>query len=121
VGCAMALAQIREIQTRGLVRRSLQLGQFLLSRLSSVAAHNRTLQSSGLGLLAGLEIRNRDATPATETALAVIKKLLKRGFIFLPEGEYSNIISFTPPLTISRSQLNSAVEALDEALAELVP
>jgi 4-aminobutyrate aminotransferase-like enzyme len=35
----------------------------------------------------------------------------------LPEGEHSNVIGFTPPLTISPSQLQAAVKALGELLA----
>ena len=38
--------------------------------------------------------------------------LLRRGFIFLPEGDPPNVISFTPPLTISARQLRTAVAAL---------
>jgi 4-aminobutyrate aminotransferase-like enzyme len=48
--------------------------------------------------------------------LQAIKTLLHRSFIFLPEGEHSNVISFTPPLTISESQLRTAVNALEEVL-----
>jgi len=54
--------------------------------------------------------------PATEAALAAIKTLLHRGYIFLPEGEHGNVISFTPPLTIAKSQLAKAVGALAEVL-----
>jgi 4-aminobutyrate aminotransferase-like enzyme len=42
--------------------------------------------------------------------------LLHRGFIFLPEGEHASVISFTPPLTISKKELRTAVEALRENL-----
>ncbi len=34
--------------------------------------------------------------------MRVIKNLLHRGFILLPEGAHSNVISFTLPLTITR-------------------
>jgi 4-aminobutyrate aminotransferase-like enzyme len=54
--------------------------------------------------------------PAPIVALRVIKELLRRGFIVLPEGAHGNVISFTPPLTISRAQLRSAARALAEAL-----
>ena len=40
----------------------------------------------------------------------------KTRYIFLPEGEHANVISFTPPLTITESQLAEAVEALAEVL-----
>jgi 4-aminobutyrate aminotransferase-like enzyme len=50
-------------------------------------------------------------------ALKVIKAMLHRGFILLPEGEHSNVISFTPPLTISDSQLAATVKALQTVLS----
>jgi 4-aminobutyrate aminotransferase-like enzyme len=41
---------------------------------------------------------------------------LHEGYIFLPEGEHGNVISFTPPLTITKAQLAKAVTALKDAL-----
>ncbi len=119
VGCAMALAQIQEIKTRELVRRSAELGKFLLASLSTLGPQPSTLNLSarGLGLLAGVELRRPDGTPATEIVLAALKTMLSRGFILLPEGEHSNVISFTPPFTISRPQLQTVVAALAETLA----
>jgi 4-aminobutyrate aminotransferase-like enzyme len=49
--------------------------------------------------------------------MQAIKTMLQRGFILLPEGEYGNVISFTPPLTITKAQLAKAVNALAEVLA----
>ena len=118
VGCAMALAQLEEIKTRRLVDRSAELGKLLLASLSALDPHPSTLGVTprGLGLLAGLEIRRPDGAPATEAALHIVKAMLQRGFILLPEGEHSNVIGFTPPLTISENQLRGAVNALKEEL-----
>ncbi|HKQ38346.1 MAG TPA: aminotransferase class III-fold pyridoxal phosphate-dependent enzyme, partial [Verrucomicrobiae bacterium] len=104
VGCAMALAQISEIRKRKLPERSAHLGAKLLERLRSVGS------ARGIGLMAGLELESG------EHALSVIQTMLKQGHILLPEGERGNVIAFTPPLTISWAQLNSAVEALHAAL-----
>jgi 4-aminobutyrate aminotransferase-like enzyme len=65
-----------------------------------------------LGLLAGIELRLPNGRPTTSLALDVIKAMLCQGYILLPEGEHSNIISLAPPLTISASQLKAAVRAL---------
>ncbi len=148
VGCAMALAQIGEIKRRQLVGRSAALGLGLLSLLSIVENHweserrrepkyfgTRTevrargdarppehgvsCSARGLGLLAGLELRFADGSPATEPALEIIKMMLHRGFILLPEGEHSNVISFTPPLIISERQLRETVRVLESCLREL--
>jgi 4-aminobutyrate aminotransferase-like enzyme len=118
VGCAMALAQLEEIKSRQLVQRSEQLGKDLLRSLSRLNLQSLQLNIDfrGQGLLAGVELRNHDGAPATAIVLRTIKTLLQRGFIFLPEGEHANVIGFTPPLTISRSQLESAVAALADVL-----
>ena len=118
VGCAMALAQIKELEDRRLVQRSAGLGELLLSALSHFKPRTAHLAwaSRGLGLLAGVEVRLPDGSPATGAVLQIVKALLHRGFILLPEGEHSNVIGFTPPLTISESQLREAVSALGEEL-----
>ena len=69
--------------------------------------------------MAGLEIADQDGRPQTEIAVKLIKKLLHRGYIFLPEGEHSNVISFTPPLTITQAQLARSIRALQEEIERL--
>ena len=119
VGCAMALAQISEIRRLKLCERSAKLGKYLLSELQNLQVSGFGFQVSarGLGLMAGIELTLPGGKPATAAALTAIKRLLHRGFIFLPEGEHGNVISFTPPLTISQAQLTTAVAALQTGLA----
>ena len=114
VGCAMALAQIAEIKRLKLGERSAKLGKLLLELLSTINYQLSTPR--GLGLMAGLELRHADGSPATAEAMRVIKEMLRRGFILLPEGEHGNIISLTPPLTISEPQLRATVRALKKVL-----
>ena len=117
VGCAMALAQISEIRRLKLCERSAKLGEFLLEQLSILHPPSSILASvRGFGLMAGVELRLPDGKPATAAALTAIKALLYDGYILLPEGEHSNVISFTPPLTITKAQLAKAVVALKEVL-----
>ncbi len=119
VGCAMALAQIAEIKRRNLPQRSAKLGQQVLRSLSKLKSPDAKLKLSarGLGLMIGLDLRHADDSPATAVSLRVIKELLHRGFILLPEGEHANVISFTPPLTITEAQLKRTVAALADSLA----
>jgi 4-aminobutyrate aminotransferase-like enzyme len=119
VGCAMALANIHEIQRRSLVAAAAEKGAELLSMLRLIRSDKLRLNARGLGLMAGLEIRTRAGKPASSASLRLIKVLLQRGFIFLPEGEHANVISFTPPLTITSAQLKSSVKALTEEIAAL--
>jgi 4-aminobutyrate aminotransferase-like enzyme len=119
VGCAMALAQIQEIRRLKLPERSRALGQFLYSRLSQLKTNPKrvTAKARGLGLMAGLELVLPNGRPATQIALDAVKSLMHRGFIFLPEGDHSNVIGFTPPLIITERQLRDAIGAMAEVLS----
>lgn len=122
VGCAMALAQIAEIRRRKLPRASAATGKWLLRELARLTAPNNhyRLLARGTGLMAGLEVQHADGRPATAECLALVKRMLHRGFILLPEGEHANVVGFTPPLTITRSQLKAALRALRRTLAEVL-
>jgi len=119
VGCAMALAQIKEIEKLKLPERSAELGSHLLQLLQSEISNPRfQISIRGIGLMVGVELRLSDGKPATAVAMQVIRTMLHRGYILLPEGEHGNVISFTPPLTISQTQLRPAVNALKASLEE---
>jgi 4-aminobutyrate aminotransferase-like enzyme len=119
VGCAMALANIATIRSDRLVKRSAASGRFLLEELRHLepGAKNTRIVARGLGLMAGIEIAGENGAPATEVALRAVKRMLQRGFVMLPEGEQSNVLGFTPPLTISTRDLRRAVRALGEILS----
>lgn len=118
VGCAMALAQIEEIREGKLPERAARLGEFLLGELSKLRSPEYDVSARGVGLMAGLEIRLSNGSPAGDVAMRVIKAMLQRGFILLPEGEHGNVVSFTPPLTITKAQLAETLTVLSEVLNE---
>jgi 4-aminobutyrate aminotransferase-like enzyme len=121
VGCAMALAQIGEIARRHLVERSQRLGDRLRADLASLRLRRGRLRLSarGLGLMVGLELRQPDGAPATQAALRLVKVMLRRGYLLLPEGAQGEVISFTPPLTITARELQQTVAVLAEELGQL--
>jgi 4-aminobutyrate aminotransferase-like enzyme len=120
VGCAMALAQIAEIRRLKLCERSARLGEVLLRTLrSEISNPGFQTATRGCGLMAGMELRHADGSPATEAALRLLQAMLHRGFILLPEGEHSNVISFTPPLTVTEVQLVRAVKALAQEFSSI--
>jgi 4-aminobutyrate aminotransferase-like enzyme len=118
VGCVMALAQISELSGLKLIKRSQVLGAHLLKSLRQIIAPGLRLNVRGLGLLAGLELLDADGEPATAQALAAVKVMLHRGFILLPEGEHANVISFSPPLTITERELDRTVLQLGKVLLQ---
>jgi len=128
VGCAMALAQIEEIREHELPDRAAKLGEFLLAELSRIqhaapqqtegGAPKPTVAARGVGLMAGLDFRQAIGAPDGETAIRLIKGMLREGYILLPEGEHGNVVSLTPPLTITKAQLTETLGALEKVLHE---
>jgi 4-aminobutyrate aminotransferase-like enzyme len=118
VGCAAALAQMAEIRRLRLVERSRQTGRHLLEQLCRLAAmpSRFRLEARGLGLMSGLELRTNDGAPATRETLRLVNAMLQRGFVLLPEGEHANVISFTPPLTVTRAEIDRSLRALIDLL-----
>lgn len=120
VGCAMALAQIKELAQGKLPARGQKLG-LLLDKLLKALKPPKGLKFEVRvsGLMAGLEIRTLDNQPATHIVLKTINRLLQCGFILLPEGEHAEVISLTPPLTITKAELRRTVKALSQCLTEV--
>jgi 4-aminobutyrate aminotransferase-like enzyme len=119
VGCAMALANLNQIARLKLPQRAEETGRFLLDELSKIPApKGYRLTPRGLGLMVGLEI-HRGRRPATDESVTIMKNMLKRGFVILPEGDAGNVIGFIPPLTITRLQLTGAVKALAAEIAQM--
>jgi 4-aminobutyrate aminotransferase-like enzyme len=118
VGCAMALAQIEEIRENKLPERAAKLGEFLLEELSKIQSSKSKVSARGAGLMAGLDFRLENGAPDGATAIRVVKEMLRAGFILLPEGEHGNVVSLTPPLTITKAQLADTLSALQKVLDE---
>ena len=120
VGCAMALASLRELKSRNLPARSAEMGQLFLDELKRLAKRigRARCEPRGLGLMLALELFHGDGAPAADIALGVVQRLLSDGFILLPEGAPANILAFTPPLTVGKLHITKLIRALGRALKE---
>lgn len=111
VAAAAALAQLREIEDRDLVGRAARLGDHLAGRLERLCRGDRAADHRrGRGLMQGLVLAGPDAEGA---AARVCSAALRAGIIVLPEGP---AIALTPPLVITRPQLDHALDVLGDLL-----
>ncbi|KPK80846.1 MAG: hypothetical protein AMS25_08580 [Gemmatimonas sp. SM23_52] len=119
LACAAALAHLDEIEERGLVARSAALGQQLLQRLQALQGRVPGIgHVRGRGLLAGIELVRHPDSHAPDSARAhrVVVEALRRGLILLADGPAANVLTLTPPLTISEGQLDFAARTLEDCL-----
>ncbi|NUQ81508.1 MAG: ornithine--oxo-acid transaminase [Bacteroidetes bacterium] len=107
LGCAVACTAIDVIMDENLVDRSREVGAYFLSRLQSIR-HPKVKEVRGRGLLIGFEL--------TQKARPLVLKLQELGV--LCKDTHETIIRFTPPLVISREDIDWAVEQVRIALQD---
>jgi 4-aminobutyrate aminotransferase len=120
VACAAGLATLQVIEEEKLVERARDLGQHALERFREMARRRSLIGDvRGLGLLMGLELLREGNTleRATDEAERVMYAALRRGLNF--KITMGNILTLTPALTITREELNQAIEILDACLGEV--
>ncbi len=119
VTAAAAMASMEEQERRGLQGQARRKGAYALRKLEQIK-DRRCLAGDvrGLGLMLGVELVKDRGTkePAGEAAREVVDAALHQGIILLAGGPHGNVVSLTPPLTITRRQLDCALETLDECL-----
>ncbi len=114
VGCAAALAAIEVVETEGLAEKAAELGAHALERLADLSSRHTVIADvRGIGLLLGVEV---EAPGADSTLLAerILYAALEQGLSF--KISMGNILTLTPPLTITLEELDSAIDILDAAI-----
>ena len=111
VASAIAIEAIKILQDEKLAERSTELGDHLMKRLRSLNSPF-IVDVRGSGLLVGLEINTKLASTDD-----VCKRLLKKGLI--SKDTHGTVIRFSPPLTISKEEIDWAVDRVTETLRDL--
>jgi 4-aminobutyrate aminotransferase len=120
VACAAGLAAIGVIESEGLLENARTLGEHALSRLRDMMTRHPIVgEVRGLGLLIGVELVQERATMerASDDAERVMYRALTKGLNF--KLTMGNILTLTPALTITRQEMDRALDILEECLAEV--
>ncbi len=117
VACAAGLATIAVIEEEGLLAHATELGAYAIERLRAMQQCFPIIGDvRGLGLQLGVELV-RDGKRAIGEAEQVLYNALTRGLSF--KLTMGNILTLTPPLTITREQMDAALDVLETCFAEL--
>lgn len=118
--CAAGLAVLEVIEREGLVERSARLGARALQRLTAMAGRFPLVgEARGLGLSLAVELVTDRATraKASDAADAVLYHCLENGLSF--KTSHGNVLTLTPPLTITETDLDRALDIVEVALARV--
>lgn len=120
VACAAALATIEYIESNNLADQAQRLGIYAIDRMHAMMEDHPIIGDvRGLGLLMGMElVRDRKTKErANDEAETVMYAALRRGLSF--KLTMGNILTLTPPLTITQTELEKALQIIEDSLTEV--
>jgi 4-aminobutyrate aminotransferase len=122
LSCAAGLGSLAAIEADGLVENAAEMGDYLHERLTALMdAHPLIGDVRGLGLIQGVElVRDRETKePATTEAAKVVYRAYELGLVVFYAGMFSNVIEITPPLVLTRTDVDEGVTILSQAIADV--
>jgi taurine--2-oxoglutarate transaminase len=126
LACASAVASIEAFQEENIVENAAAMGGVFRTELARLQDKHPSIGDvRGLGCFWGLElVRSREtreplvpfngAGEDAKPIAAVMKRALERGLYLMTHW---NIVMCCPPLTITRDELDEALDVLDDALS----
>ncbi|BCH34263.1 aspartate aminotransferase family protein [Mesorhizobium sp. L-8-10] len=122
VCAAAALAVLETIEREGLADRASEIGRHLMQELERLKQKHALIGDvRGRGLAIGVELvtdRASKSPARQETALAAYRAF-ELGLVLYYVGMSSNVLEFTPPLTLTKEEASAGVALLDQALTDV--
>jgi len=120
--CAAGLAVINAIAEDGLVERSAENGRYLHECLQSALGEFDIVGDvRGLGMIQGVElVADRESkAPNPRAAAKVVYRAWELGLILFYAGNWGNVLEITPPLIVSRDEIDQGVAILARAIHDV--
>ena len=114
LGCKVAIAALKVVKDEKLCQNSLEMGNYFRKKLNEYISHSNAVKLvRGKGLLNAIVIDDHEES---DTAWNICLKLRDNGLLAKPT--HGNIIRFAPPLTINKTEIDSAVDIIVKSLKE---
>ena len=118
ITAAAALAVIRYIEEKELVKNAKEVGSYFRDKLEELKNKYSFIgEVRGMGLMQALELIHPDKSPNSQAVAAVFEKTREFGLLIGKGGLWGHVIRLGPALTCSKNDIDEAVKALDRAFA----
>jgi alanine-glyoxylate transaminase / (R)-3-amino-2-methylpropionate-pyruvate transaminase len=110
------------IEEEGLIENATAMGKLLMDGLKQMMKDHPIMGDvRGRGLLLGVELvkDRKSKAPASAECLELLDLCKDRGVLIGKGGLYGNVVRLAPPLTISKEQVSSILETLDQSFKDL--
>jgi 4-aminobutyrate aminotransferase len=122
-GCAAALAVLDEIDRLDLVAQSAENGAYLGECLrQALGEFDIVGDIRGLGMIHGVELVEDRATraPNQPAAAKVVYRAWELGLIVYYAGNWGNVLEITPPLILTRAEIEEGAGILRQAVQDVL-
>jgi 4-aminobutyrate aminotransferase len=117
LACAAALATI-DLLENVYIQNAAEIGAYTLARLREMAARHPSIGDvRGFGLMIGVEFIKDGVTkePAEKLRDRIVEQAFLRGLLLLGCGK--STIRLTPPLSVSKPEIDEALQIYEEAIS----
>ncbi|MBI1983927.1 MAG: aminotransferase class III-fold pyridoxal phosphate-dependent enzyme, partial [Acidobacteria bacterium] len=121
VTCVAAKATIDLIEEERLMDNAHEVGTHFRNGLEALKEKHAAIGDvRGMGLMQGVELvmDRKTKEPAPQLANQVLERCRANGLIVGKGGLYANVVRMSPPLNISKDDIDAALSALDKSLTE---
>ena len=120
VTSAAALATIEVIEEEGLVQNGAAMGGRLRQGLEGLKEKFPMIGDvRGMGLMQGLEVVGVNKSPDPEAVRRIFELTRHHGLLIGKGGLMGNVIRISPPLNVTKDQIDQALKLLDRSFSEM--
>ncbi|TZE83622.1 acetylornithine transaminase [Calorimonas adulescens] len=110
VACAAGVAVMKEL-LGGVIDNAREMGDYLKAGLLQLKQiHPVISEIRGKGLMIGVEFNMQEVT-------GIVNKAMQKGLLLLSAGH--RVVRMVPPLIITRTEIDKAIDVLDDVLKEM--
>jgi len=121
LGVAAALATIEVFERENLAERAARMGEYFYKGLLDLMTHHPMIGDvQAKGLYIGIEFvkDRRTKEPATKETKWLTMRLMRLGMLVKRAGYFGNRFALSPPLTITKEQIDKALEIFDKGISD---
>jgi 4-aminobutyrate aminotransferase len=119
--CAAGLATVDEVIRLGLAERSAENGAYLQAKLkAALSGYDVVGDVRGMGMIQGVDFvtEKGSKTPNRDAAAKIVYRAWELGLVLYYAGSFGNVIEITPPLTLTKAEIDEGVAIFDQAVRD---
>jgi len=117
VSMAAALATIEVMEEENLAENAYEVGQHLREGLEDLGEKYPSIGDvRGMGLMQACEFVKEDKVPDAALVGKLFEEMKKQGVLIGKGGLYGNVVRISPPLTVTKSEVDDFIKAMNKAM-----